>query len=124
MEKDKIFTKEELKKVEELTKDYNNLQVAEHFNLTDHKFTKLKKSQPELGKAYTRGVKARKRGVKLSGHIQPPTKPQRIRITEDDLNNRVSNDLPLKEALKKFYEIKEQNDMRRLRKELKNIDLL
>lgn len=121
MEKDKIFTTEELKKVEELTKDYYNLQVAEHFDLTDHKFTKLKKSQPELGKAYTRGVKARKRGVKLSGHIQSPTKPQRI--TEEVLNISIREVLP-QEALKKFYEIKEQNDMRRLRKELKNIDLL
>ena len=120
MEKDKIFTKEELLKVTELAEAHNNDVAAKHFKLTPHKFSELKKSQPELGEAYNKGVKARKRGIHLSGHVDKLAKPQKI--TEEVLNRSI-REISTQEALNRFYEIKKRNDMIRIKEELKNIDL-
>jgi len=123
---DKIFTPEELLKVEELAETNNSDNVARYFDIKLHVFAKLKKEQSDLGKAYTRGVKARKIRVYPS-RSNNASKKESIRrplvITEDILNLSIQNTSP-QEALIKFNEMKIKERKRRLYQELEEIDLL
>tara|TARA_B110000908_G_C10094075_1_gene375447 strand:+ start:226 stop:561 length:336 start_codon:yes stop_codon:yes gene_type:complete len=109
-----------------LAETNNSDNVARYFDIKLHVFAKLKKEQPELGKAYTRGVKARKIRVYPS-RSNNASKQESIRrplvITEDILNLSIQNISP-QEALIKFNEMKIEERKRRLYQELEEIDLL
>jgi len=121
---DKIFTEEELLEVEELAKTNNADNVSKHFNIKLHHFAALKRSQPELAKAYQRGVKQRRYGAFHVGRRTNTTKLDQlsklIKITETTLNMSLKDICP-QQALSKYKEMKKVEKECRLYQELREM---
>ena len=120
----KIFTEEELLEVEELAKTNNADNVSKHFNIKLHHFAALKRSQPELAKAYQRGVKQRKYGTFHVGRTTNTTKLDQlskpIKITEKTLNMSLRDICP-QQALSQYMEMKKAEKECRLYQELREM---
>lgn len=122
MSKDIPFSKEELDKIEELARTNTILEIARHFKLSETQFITIKKKHPEVNEAFKRGFSIRKKNLGSNGSKKKQEeKPVKlIKIKEYHLERTVSS----QDALDNFYKLKEEEKKQRLRRELKNIDLL
>lgn len=119
-----VFTKEELIKIENLTIRCNYREIAEKFELSEHKFRALRKTNAKLREAIERGVEKRNNDFVKS---QKERRSEQIKKGKAGADVRKTSLFEYDDkitALQKFREEFEENKWKRLKRELNEIDLI
>ena len=116
--KAKVFTKEEIIEAEELASKYTLNEVAVHFNIDCSTLSKARKRDVKLREAINRGLEKRS----SSKNKEPSEAKKKLHIEKYQPMMTFSE--TDKSALQKFKEEFEANKRKRLKEELKNLDLI
>lgn len=111
--KDLKFTPEQLKEIEEIASKYALREVTKYLNVGEDRFNNLRTKNQSIKTAVEKGLA--RRGNKKT---QNKGSSSEISIAQSSIN------MQQKDALKKFREEFEKNRVDRLKRELRNIDII
>lgn len=119
----KQFSIEELEYIEKLASQHSYVEIAKIIKIPEYKFLELRRSDYLLQNAVLRGVAKRDKDFYAK---QRKKKSEEVKRSKEDVKRAARSGIEHKEIdpLSKFKEEYEANKLRRLKKELSEIDIL